>query len=187
MEDVQMNTAMKPYGIRSGVAALLLVCAASVSALDSSVPASGLPSASQFSSTMLPERNDVVSWQTLANLGAVERNRRMIPVFSDEILALDNRAEKVQGFMIPLEVGDKQKHFLLAAVPAHCPFCLPAGPEAIVEIQAKSGVSYTFEPLLMVGKFAVLRDDPGGVFYRLTEATQIEASEPSARSSAPSR
>jgi hypothetical protein len=133
---------------------------------------------------MLPERTDVVSWQTLGKLGAVERNRRMLPVFSDEILALDNRTEKVQGFMIPLEAGDKQKHFLLAAVPAHCPFCLPAGPEAIVEIQAKSAVSYTFEPLVMVGHFAVLRDDPVGVFYRMTEATQIDASEQPARSSA---
>jgi hypothetical protein len=31
-------------------------------------------------------------------------------------------------------------------------------------------VKYTFEPVVLTGKFAVLKEDPTGVFYRLTEA-----------------
>jgi hypothetical protein len=168
---------------RGLAAAVLLVSAGASFALDSSVPPGGLPSAALFSSTLLPERGDVIPWQTLAKVEAVQRNGRMVPEFTSDILALDKRAARVQGFMIPLDVGDKQKHFLLAAVPAHCPFCLPAGPDAIVEIQATSAVSYTFEPLVMSGQFAVLRDDPAGVLYRLTGATQIEAAASPARSS----
>jgi hypothetical protein len=31
-------------------------------------------------------------------------------------------------------------------------------------------VKYTFEPVLVTGRLAVLKDDPTGVFYRLTDA-----------------
>ena len=179
-----MTASMRRNWIGGGVAAVML-WAVSASAVDSGAPAGRLPSAAAFSSSLLQERKDVVSWQTLAKLEAVERRGRMMPVFSKEILALDNRVVKVQGFMIPLDVGEKQTHFLLAAVPSHCPFCLPAGPDALVEIQASSAVGYTFEPLVMTGRFAVLPNDPAGVFYRMTDATKIDASEVPARTSAP--
>ena len=62
----------------------------------------------------------------------------MVPAFSTEILGLDRTDVKVQGFMIPLDIGEKQKRFLLSAVPPHCQFCLPAGPDEIVEVEARS-------------------------------------------------
>ena len=37
----------------------------------------------------------------------------MVPDFSKEILALDRKDVQVQGFIIPLDVGDQQKRFLL--------------------------------------------------------------------------
>jgi hypothetical protein len=81
---------------------------------------------------------------------------------------------KVQGFIIPLDMGDKQKRFLLAAVPPHCSFCLPAGPDSVVEVVAKSAVRYGFEPIVVSGKFAVLKDDAAGLLYRLTDAELVE-------------
>ena len=161
--------------VRGAWTAALLASAAPSFALDSNVPAGGMPSATSYSSTVLPSRADVVSWETLAKVEAVQKNGRMVPVYTNEILALDKRATRVQGFMIPLEAGDRQKHFLLAAVPSNCPFCLPAGPDAIVEIQASAAVGYTFEPVVMAGEFAVLKDDPAGVLYRLTGATQVDS------------
>jgi hypothetical protein len=166
-------------GMRVIFPAALLSSAATCLALDANVPAGGMPSATTYSSTVLPSRTDVVPWETLAKVEAVQKNGRMVPVYNNEILALDKRAARVQGFMIPLDAGDKQKHFLLAAVPSNCPFCLPAGPDAIVEIQANAAVNYTFEPLVMAGEFAVLRDDPAGVLYRLTGATQVDGAAPS--------
>ena len=68
-----------------------------------------------------------------------------------------------------MDLGD-QKHFLLAAVPPHCPFCMPAGPDAIVEVFAKEPIAYGFEPIVVAGKFAVLQDDPSGLWYRLSDA-----------------
>ena len=76
--------------------------------------------------------------------------------------------------MIPLDVGEKQKRFLISAVPPHCSFCLPAGPDAVVEVEAKSPVTYTFDPIVMAGKFAVMKGDLSGVLYRLTDAGRVD-------------
>ena len=87
---------------------------------------------------------------------------------------LDKQQVRLQGFMMPLEVGEKQKRFLLAAVPSSCSFCLPGGPEQLVEVQARNPVRHGVEPVVLTGKFVVLRDDPAGLFYRLTDAVALE-------------
>jgi uncharacterized protein len=138
------------------------------------VPQAGLPQAADYSSTLLPQRADVVSWQTLAKVEPVKQNGKMVPEFGREVLALDQKDQRVQGFMIPLDMGDQQKRFLLSSVPADCAFCMPAGPDGVVEVQARTPVKYTFEPIVVSGRFAVLKSDPAGVLYRLTDATQIE-------------
>ena len=118
----------------------------------------------------LEERKDVVSWRLLAQVELVRVKNRYEPQFSGNVTALDRKEVKLQGFMMPLEMGDKQSHFILAAVPQTCAFCLPGGPEQMVEIKSKVPVKYTFEPILLSGRLAVLKDDPSGVFYRLTDA-----------------
>jgi hypothetical protein len=152
--------------------AAVLACDGAL-ALDTSVPPGGLPSAAHYSGQLLLERSDVVSWKSLAQVEHVKQGDRMVPAFAGAILALDEREARVQGFMIPLDMGDRQKHFLISAVPVDCPFCLPAGPEAVVEVLAKDPVGYTLDPIIVAGRFAVLKDDPNGVLYRLTGATQI--------------
>jgi len=147
-----------------------LAAALPVAALDTAVPATGLPSASDYSAQLLPELVGVVSWKTLAQVEPVKQGGKMVPQFSRDILGLDKKDVRVYGFIIPLDMGDKQKHFLLSAVPPHCPFCLPAGPDAIVEVHAKKALTYGFEPIVVAGRFAVLKDDPAGVLYRMTDA-----------------
>ena len=83
--------------------------------------------------------------------------------------ALNQQKVKVQGFMMPLEPGDKQRHFLLSAVPTSCSFCVPAGPEGLIEVRTKQPVRYTLEPVLVEGVLAVLSDDPYGLFYRVSD------------------
>ena len=118
----------------------------------------------------LPERQDVVSWKLLGQVELVKVKDRYVPQFAAGVAALDKKEVKVQGFMMPLEMGDKQTHFMLSAMPQSCAFCLPGGPEQIVEIKSKTPVKYTFDPVVLTGKLAVLKDDPTGVFYRLTDA-----------------
>ncbi len=151
----------------------LFVAAPRAEALNTDIPATGLPTASMFSSSILPDTQGVVSWRTLSQVEPVKQDGVMVPRFSGEILSLDSKTVLVQGFILPLDLGDQQHHFLLSAVPPHCPFCLPAGPDAIVEVVAKKKVAYGFEPIVMSGKFVVLKDDPSGVLYRLTDAEPI--------------
>ena len=117
----------------------------------------------------------MVSWKTLAQVEPVKQGGKMVAGFSREILALDRTDVKVQGFMIPLDIGDKQKRFLISAVPPHCQFCLPAGPDALVEVEAKTAVAYTFDPIVVRGNFAVVKDDASGVLYRMTGAGRIDS------------
>ena len=118
----------------------------------------------------LPEVKGVVSWRTLSQVQPVKVKDRVVPQFADNVLKLNATEVKLQGFMMPLEMGDKQKHFVLTAMPQTCAFCLPGGPEALVEVRAKTAVKYTFEPVILTGKLAVLKDDPNGLYYRLTDA-----------------
>ncbi|HEV2430917.1 MAG TPA: DUF3299 domain-containing protein [Burkholderiales bacterium] len=118
----------------------------------------------------LAERNDVVSWKLLSQVELVKQKDRYVPQFAKDVAALDQKEVKVQGFIMPLQLGDKQSHFVLTAMPQTCAFCLPGGPESMVEVKSKTPVKYSFEPVVMTGKLSVLKDDPTGVFYRLTDA-----------------
>jgi uncharacterized protein len=118
----------------------------------------------------LAERKDVVSWKLLAQVELVKVKDRYQPQFSSGVAALDRKEVKVQGFMMPLEMGDKQSHFILSAMPQSCAFCMPGGPESLVEVKTKKPVTYGFEAVVLSGKLEVLKDDPTGVYYRLTDA-----------------
>ncbi len=120
----------------------------------------------------LPERKDVVSWRVLAQVELVRMKDRYVPKFAPEVRALDKREVKVQGYMMPLQTGDKQTHFVLAAMPQTCAFCMPGGPESFVEVKTKKAVKYGFEPVIVTGRLEVLSDDPTGVFYRMSDAAQ---------------
>jgi hypothetical protein len=125
---------------------------------------------SPYAAKPLPEMKGVVSWKTLADVKPVKQKDRFVPQFSKDISALDRKEVKLQGFMMPLDMGEKQKRFLLVALPPSCAFCLPGGPDQLVEVLAKTPVKYGFDPVVVSGKFVVLKDDPMGLYYRLTDA-----------------
>jgi uncharacterized protein len=156
------------------VVILAMFAAAPAAALNTTIPSAGLPTAADYASGLLPERAGVVSWKTLSQVEPVKKDGKMVPAFSREILGLDRTDVKVQGFMIPLDIGDKQKRFLLSAVPPHCQFCLPAGPDEIVEVEAKTPVAYTFDPIVIGGKFSVVKDDSAGILYRMSGAARVD-------------
>ncbi len=118
----------------------------------------------------LTDRKDVVSWRLLAQVELVRLKDRFVPQFSSGVAALDKKEVKLQGFMMPLQMGDKQSHFILSSMPQSCMFCMPGGPEGLVEVRSKKPVTYGFEPIVLTGKLEVLKDDPAGVYYRLTDA-----------------
>ena len=122
----------------------------------------------------LAERADVVPWSVLTDLKTKTEKNKIVPVFSLNQMALNQKSQKVQGFMMPLEPGEKQRHFLLTSVPMSCSFCLPGGPESMIEVRTKTPVKYSLEPVVVEGKFVVLADDPYGLYYRITDAQAVK-------------
>jgi len=113
-----------------------------------------------------------VPWEVLQQAKTVQRaDKKFGPLFTKDIKALDRKDVKLFGFMMPLDQARKQKRFLLAAYPPHCAFCLPSGPESLVEVVAATPVEFTMEPIVVTGRLAVLEDDV--VFYRLTNANAV--------------
>ena len=121
----------------------------------------------------LEERSDIVSWKLLSQVTAKAEKKTIVPTFPAAVQALDRKTVKVQGFMMPLEAGDKQQHFLLSSVPTTCSFCVPAGPEGLVEVRTKKPVRYTLEPVVVEGQLAVLTDDPYGLYYRVEDGNAV--------------
>jgi len=156
------------------IAAILAVSSLSAEALNVNVPSQGLPSAADYSSTLLPDLQGAVSWKILGQVEPIKRGGKIVLEFSNEILALDEKLVRIYGFMMPLDMTEQQKHFLLSAVPPSCPFCMPAGPEAIVEVMSKRPVRYAFKPIVMAGKLSVLTNDRSGMLYRILDAEPVD-------------
>ncbi|MEO8390230.1 MAG: DUF3299 domain-containing protein [Polaromonas sp.] len=122
----------------------------------------------------LSARSDVVPWSVLTAVKTKNDKNRILPVFNLEQMALNQKTQRIQGFMMPLDPGEKQKHFLLSSVPLTCAFCLPGGPESMVEVKTKTPVKYSMEPVVVEGRFLVLNDDSYGLYYRITDATGVK-------------
>jgi uncharacterized protein len=119
----------------------------------------------------LEERDGVVSWKLLSSVETKAEKSRVTPIFPGPVKAMNDKTVRVQGFMMPLEPGDRQKHFLLSAVPTTCSFCVPAGPQGLIEVRSKIPVKYSIEPVVVEGEFVALENDQYGLYYRLTDAT----------------
>jgi hypothetical protein len=145
-------------------------------ATDSNPPPAGAGQGQGFHSpqSAFPPLQDlpgVVPWRLLGTVTMKQEGRRTVAVFPPPVASLSGTRVKVQGFMMPLQPGERQTHFLLSAVPTTCGFCLPAGPEGIIEIRTRPpGVKVGFDALVLEGTLSVLPTDPMGLLYRLTDA-----------------
>jgi hypothetical protein len=157
-----------------------------LAALALSGPASAVPPAIGSASPHKPKiwqpadaPADALQWATLATTDSKEIQLPdgpwIVPEFSDEVKALDDQTVKVAGYMMPLENGDQQKHFLLMAYPPDCPFCMTAGPQYLIEIKTEEAIAFSYKPLLLEGTMQLLEQDETGMFYRISDAKLIKA------------
>jgi hypothetical protein len=155
---------------------LLLVAAAAGAQVPAAVPPGTGPGIHDPSSPFppLPARADVVPWSVLTAVKTRTEKNKVLPTFERPQQALHQTTQRVQGFMMPLEPGERHTHFLLTSVPLTCAFCTPGGPESMVEVKAKTPVKYTLEPVTVEGRFALLDDDQYGLYYRITEAVGVK-------------
>lgn len=122
----------------------------------------------------LPRREDVVAWSLLTDVTTKVEKKRIVPVYPAPVAALNQKTLRLQGYMMPLDPGENQRHFLLASVPLTCSFCTPGGPESMVEVRTRKPVKYVLEAVVVEGTFHVLQDDPYGLYYRITGAVGVD-------------
>ncbi|MDO9403845.1 MAG: DUF3299 domain-containing protein [Polaromonas sp.] len=122
----------------------------------------------------LNPREDVLPWSVLTAVKTKTEKNRILPVFDPVQLALNQKTQRIQGFMMPLEPGERQRHFLLSSVPLTCAFCVPGGPESMVEVRTSTPVKYSMEVVVVEGRFQVLKDDAYGLYYRMTDAASVK-------------
>ena len=119
------------------------------------------------------EESAVVSWDTLAQVSVTRQKDRFVAQFSEQVVALDNREVKLKGFMLPLERGLAQKHFLLTMEPPDGDFCVPGNAEQFAEVLAKEPVKVPSDAIVVSGTFSLVQDNSGGLLYRLTDAVIV--------------
>lgn len=122
----------------------------------------------------LADRADVVPWSVLTDIKTRINKKRILPVFNASQLGLHQKVQRIQGFMMPLEAGERHKRFLLSSVPLTCGFCLPGGPESMIEVRTTTPVKYSMEAMVIEGRFLVLPDDDLGLYYRMTDAAAVK-------------
>jgi uncharacterized protein len=122
----------------------------------------------------LVPRPGVVPWSTLADVDVKFQKPKILTTYSPAVLKLNATKVKVEGYMTPLEAGTQHRHFLLLSVPPSCPFCVPGGPESMIEVRTEKPVPYSQNAMVVEGRFQVLQDDPMGLYYRMTGAQQVK-------------
>ena len=131
--------------------------------------------------SIVTPRPGVVAWDLLARVDNLEDSPgvpSLTPKFNSQILELNGKTQTLEGFMLPLDQSEEQSHFILAAAPPSCPFCLPGGPTSLIEVQATKPIAYRDAALTLRGKFQVIpkvdeSESEMGFFYRITEAELI--------------
>lgn len=99
-----------------------------------------------------------------------------VPVFSENIKAIQGELVEVDGFIIPFEGMFKPEQLILSALPiSECFFCGSGGPETVMEITMKKGekVKYTTKRVKIRGKLVLNRDNPDKLMYQLEEAKYV--------------
>ncbi len=115
----------------------------------------------------------VTSWDLLMSARVQVGVQNVSAQFPPPLQQLQRRRLRLAGFMLPLGVEEKQKHFLLSANPPSCFFHPPGGPSSVVEVFADKGIAMSFDPLVVEGEFELVPSSDSGMLYKLKASKLI--------------
>jgi hypothetical protein len=123
------------------------------------------------------------TWKTLGKISYTKQYDELmgfkvdVPVFSEDIKALEGKEVEVKGYIIPVEGYKSHKEFIFSAFPyTMCFFCGGAGPETVMDVFAKNPVEYSAEQITLRGKLELNATDINRLMYSIHDAELIEAS-----------
>ena len=120
-------------------------------------------------------------WKTLSKITFKKEYNEMmgfkvdVPVFSEEVKALEGKEVTIRGYIIPVEGYKGHKEFIFSAYPYNmCFFCGGAGPETVMEVFADESIEYTAEPITIRGKLELNTDDINRLIYAMKGAEKVK-------------
>ncbi|AGA76314.1 hypothetical protein [Echinicola vietnamensis] len=117
-------------------------------------------------------------WKTLTGvtyeIGEDEYGELYLPVFSEDIQALEGKEVSAEGYIIPFEGMFKPEHIILSSLPlAECFFCGSGGPETVMEVMMADPIEYTSKRVKVKGTLKLNAKDPEKLMYILTDAELV--------------
>ncbi|NJO02956.1 MAG: hypothetical protein HC880_15885 [Bacteroidia bacterium] len=111
-------------------------------------------------------------WQALMDIEYTQISQYGYqPTFQPRQEAFEGKEIQLEGFMYPLQEGNKHSYFILSYFPvSSCFFCGGAGPESVVEVNASDDIAYTGKRIQVRGKLVLNREVPERLFYILEGA-----------------
>jgi hypothetical protein len=132
------------------------------------------PAPPALPSLEIPE--GVTPWDVLGKTAVIfdEKNGQetVTTIVPPEVEGLDGTDVSLMGYMVPIEAQPEAQHFLLAELPADCPFCLAGTVDwsRMVEVSLDAPTAWRDKAVMLAGRLEVVHDDPYGVVYRLHQA-----------------
>lgn len=129
------------------------------------------PVAPVLPSLEIPE--GVTPWDVLGKTTVIfdekDGEETVTTIVPPDVARLDGTDISLIGYMVPIDAEPELRHFLLAELPADCPFCLAGTVDwsRMVEVSLEKPVAWQDRPVLLAGRLEVVHDDPDGVVYRL--------------------
>lgn len=121
------------------------------------------------------------TWKTLAKITYTKQYDELmgfkvdVPVFSEDIKALEGKEVEVKGYIIPVEGYKSHKEFIFSAFPyTMCFFCGGAGPESVMDVFATNPVEYSAEQITLRGKLELNATDINRLMYSIHDAVLVE-------------
>lgn len=119
-------------------------------------------------------------WKTLSKITYKKEYDEMlgfkidVPVFSQDVLALEGTEVTITGYIIPVEGYKSHKEFIFSAYPYNmCFFCGGAGPETVMEVVSLEPVPYTADPVTIKGTLRLNATDINRLMYLLEEVKKV--------------
>ncbi len=121
-----------------------------------------------------PTLDGGLNWNELMQTTLSFKDGELNIDFPEVIQQQDGETVRISGFMMPLDSGLKQKHFLLTSAPPHCFFHIPGGPAGVIEVFSEDGIEASWDPVAITGQFQLITNPEMGVIYQMQQAEVVE-------------
>ncbi len=131
--------------------------------------------------TWLSAQQYTNTWQVLAKVAYKKAYDDLLgiavdkPIFSQDVRKLEGSRIRLSGYIIPTDGFKSHKEFVFSAFPySSCFFCGQAGPETVVEIEARQPIDYMSDIIVLEGVLHLNTKDVNRLMYHLSDVVRVK-------------